>query len=90
MAKVIVQAWTTVDGVAQAPGDPDEDTSGGFRHGGWSLPYFDQTAQEWVVGTAVDLTDGGALVVQTDGGARVPVLAGDVQHLLPLEPPGAG
>jgi BirA family transcriptional regulator, biotin operon repressor / biotin---[acetyl-CoA-carboxylase] ligase len=43
---------------------------------------------EPVVGTAVDLTDAGALVVQTDGGARVPVLAADVQHLLPLEPPG--
>ena len=49
MPKVIVQAWTTVDGVAQAPGDPGEDTSGGFRHGGWSLPYFDEAAMKWTV-----------------------------------------
>ena len=40
-----------------------------------------------VVGTAVDLTPGGALVVQTDTGARVEVLAGDVHH---LRPAGAG
>jgi hypothetical protein len=41
-----------------------------------------------VVGITVDLTDAGALVVQTGGGARVPVPAADVQHLRPLEQPG--
>jgi dihydrofolate reductase len=49
MRKVIVQVWMTFDGVVQAPGAPDEDTTGGFRHGGWSLPYFDGIAQKWVV-----------------------------------------
>jgi hypothetical protein len=44
MRNLIVQEWMTLDAVVQAPGDADEDTSGGFEHGGWSLPYFDETA----------------------------------------------
>jgi dihydrofolate reductase len=39
--KIIVQEFLTLDGVMQAPGDPDEDRSGGFEHGGWQLAYFD-------------------------------------------------
>src|SRR5439155_8783768 len=49
MRKLVVQEWMSLDGVVQAPGAPDEDTSGGFAHGAWSLPYFDQAAQEWVM-----------------------------------------
>ena|SRR5690606_35654597 len=49
MRKVIVTEWLSLDGVAQAPGTPDEDTSGGFRHGGWHLPYFDDISRKWVV-----------------------------------------
>ena len=37
--KVIVNEFLALDGTAQAPGGPDEDTSGGFRHGGWHMPY---------------------------------------------------
>src|SRR5690606_20050010 len=43
MRKLVVGAFTTLDGVMQAPGAPDEDREGGFRHGGWLVPYFDET-----------------------------------------------
>lgn len=49
MRRVIAQEWMSLDGVVQAPGAPDEDTSGGFRHGAWHLPYFDDLAQQRVV-----------------------------------------
>lgn len=39
MRKLIVAAMISLDGVAQAPGAPEEDTSGGFAHGGWEVPY---------------------------------------------------
>jgi dihydrofolate reductase len=41
MRKLVVIEFLSLDGVMQAPGDPDEDTEGGFRHGGWQRPYFD-------------------------------------------------
>jgi dihydrofolate reductase len=46
MLKVIVNEWMSLDGVVQAPGAADEDRSGGFKHGGWHLRYFDQVSQE--------------------------------------------
>jgi dihydrofolate reductase len=49
MRKVIVQDWMTFDGVVQAPGTADEDTTGGFEHGGWSSRYFDEISMKWVV-----------------------------------------
>jgi dihydrofolate reductase len=41
MRKVIVLEFVTLDGVIQAGGGPDEDTSGGFAYGGWQAPYSD-------------------------------------------------
>lgn len=41
MRKIIVLEHISLDGVIQAPGGSDEDTSGGFKHGGWIVPYSD-------------------------------------------------
>ena len=60
MRRVIVQEWVSLDGVVQAPGSPDEDKSGGFKHGGWHLPYFDEMSRNWVV---QNLTEAGGYLL---------------------------
>lgn len=42
MRKIIVATFMSMDGVLQSPGGPQEDTSGGFKWGGWSFPYWDE------------------------------------------------
>jgi len=46
MRKVIVAAFVSLDGVMQAPGGPEEDESGGFKYGGWTVPHFDEEVGE--------------------------------------------
>jgi dihydrofolate reductase len=41
MRKIIILSFITIDGVMQAPGGPEEDTSNSFRYGGWTVPYFE-------------------------------------------------
>ncbi len=42
MRKIIVLEFVSLDGILQAPGGPEEDTSDGFKYGGWTVPYFDE------------------------------------------------
>src|SRR4051794_7288000 len=55
--RVVVYEFMSLDGVVQAPGGPDEDTEGGFRHGGWSHPYFDPETMGPAIGEAMDQTE---------------------------------
>jgi dihydrofolate reductase len=55
MRKVIVNEFMSLDGVVQAPGAGDEDTSGGFAHGGWHMGYMeDELARNWVLESIVE------------------------------------
>ncbi|MGO1048915.1 dihydrofolate reductase family protein [Crossiella sp. CA198] len=58
--RIVVSEFISLDGVVQAPGGAQEDTDGGFAHGGWSGPFFDPE----VVGVAFDeaLRDADALL----------------------------
>jgi dihydrofolate reductase len=55
--RIILSDFVSLDGVVQAPGGPDEDTDGGFAHGGWSMKYFDPEAMGPVLGEVMDRTD---------------------------------
>ncbi|WP_406290589.1 dihydrofolate reductase family protein [Embleya sp. NBC_00896] len=54
--RIVIGEFISLDGVVQAPGHPDEDTEGGFAHGGWTHPFFDPAVMgaalaEWQAGT---------------------------------------
>ena len=55
MGKLIVTEFVTLDGVAQAPGGPEEDLDGGFEHGGWQAPLLDQESGTQVFEQAKDM-----------------------------------
>ena len=42
--RIVISEFISLDGVVQAPGGAEEDTDGGFAHGGWSMPFFDPEA----------------------------------------------
>jgi dihydrofolate reductase len=61
MRKLLVTTFVTLDGVMQAPGGPEEDPSGGFGHGGWSVGYWDEPMGDWmgeIMGHPFDLVLG--------------------------------
>jgi dihydrofolate reductase len=55
--RIILSDFISLDGVSQAPGGPDEDTDDGFRHGGWSGPFFDPESMGTVIGEVMARTD---------------------------------
>ncbi len=55
--QIIVIDFLTLDGVVQAPGGPEEDTDGGFAHGGWSHPYFDVDVMGPVISDLLQRSD---------------------------------
>jgi dihydrofolate reductase len=64
MSKVVVTNNVTLDGVMQAPARPDEDTRGGFAHGGWAIPYNDAVmASVMAERMAEGMSRGGALLL---------------------------
>jgi dihydrofolate reductase len=59
--RLVASEFMSLDGVVQAPGGRNEDTEGGFRHGGWSMKYFDPE----VMGTVIDeVADRGGALLQ--------------------------
>lgn len=48
MRKIIVLSFITLDGVMQAPGGPEEDSSNGFKYGGWTAPYSDEVSGQFM------------------------------------------
>jgi dihydrofolate reductase len=57
LMRTIISEFISMDGVVQAPGGPEEDTDGGFRHGGWSIPYFDPDVMGTAIGEMSSKTD---------------------------------
>jgi dihydrofolate reductase len=55
--RIIVIDFISLDGVVQAPGGAEEDTEGGFEHGGWSNDYFDPEAMGPVIGEVMGRSD---------------------------------
>jgi dihydrofolate reductase len=55
--RIVISEFISLDGVVQAPGGPEEDTDGGFRHGGWSMPFFDPDVMGAAIGDMSARTD---------------------------------
>lgn len=59
MRKIVANTFVSLDGVMQAPGGPEEDPTGGFKHGGWSVNYWDdmmtKTIMDGLLGKPFDL-----------------------------------
>lgn len=55
--RIVLSDFVSLDGIVQAPGGEEEDTDGGFAHGGWSMPFFDPDVMGPVLGEVMDETD---------------------------------
>src|SRR6266540_6729973 len=77
--RIVVSDFISLDGVVQAPGGAEEDTDGGFRNGGWSMPFFDVDVMGAAIGETMEATEAllfGRRTWQTMAGAW-PGRAGD-------------
>lgn len=79
MRKLIVAEFVSLDGVMQAPGGAEEDTEGGFSHGGWTMPYWhdDIGAHFFAAMSECDTLLLGRKTWQTHGDAFEPMAEGD-------------
>jgi dihydrofolate reductase len=55
--RIIISDFMSLDGVVQAPGGQEEDTDGGFQHGGWSMPFFDPEVMGEFIGNGFQETE---------------------------------
>lgn len=55
--QIILSDFMSLDGVVQAPGGKEEDTDGGFQHGGWSMPYFDVDEMGGAIDAVMERTE---------------------------------
>lgn len=55
--RIVITEFISLDGVVQAPGGAEEDTDGGFAHGGWSMPFFDPDTMGPAMNRGVDSTE---------------------------------
>ncbi len=55
--RIVLSDFMSLDGVVQAPGGPQEDTDGGFQHGGWSMPFFDVDTMGPAIDEVMQTTD---------------------------------
>ena len=55
--RLVISEFMSLDGVVQAPGGPQEDTDGGFAHGGWSMPYFEPETMGAVIDEVMQGTE---------------------------------
>jgi dihydrofolate reductase len=79
MRRLVVAEFVSLDGVIQAPGGAEEDTDGGFAHGGWTMPYWhDEIGAHFMEAMAeCDTFLLGRRTWQTHGAAFEPMPAGD-------------
>lgn len=79
MRKLIIGEFITLDGVIQAPGGAEEDTDGGFVHGGWTMPFWHDDIGAYFVNAMQDCDTFllGRRTWQTHGEAFDPLPAGD-------------
>ena len=77
--RIVVNEFMSLDGVVQAPGGAEEDTDGGFAHGGWSTPYFDPQVMGAAIGEGMNTADALLFGRRTWQGMAVawPARAGD-------------